>query len=237
MRKEEIIAAIRALAAAHGGEPPGIKRVLTEAGIKETDWCGKYWARWSDALREAGFSPNRWKERFAEDFMLRRFAGVLREMGRVPTGPELELRRRRDPTFPGEKAYRTHFGGKAAVLAKTRTYCRNRVGWRDVLAICDAAETPVAQEAAPPENPDGFVYLLRSGRFYKIGRTTCLQRRARELALLLPERALRLHAIKTDDPVGVEAYWHRRFADRRKNGEFFELRAEDVRAFKRWRRI
>jgi hypothetical protein len=239
MRKEEIIAAIRTLAAAHNGQPPGL-RAMREADIQEHDWLGKYWVRWSDALREAGFTPNRWQAGYDEDFMLRKFAGLIRDMGHFPTQAEFRLRRRGDPTFPGEKTYRARFGGKARLAAKLRAYCQGRPGWRGVAALCAAVEAtveaPAFHEAAKADE-DGYVYLLRSGRFYKIGRTNCVGRRERELALLLPEQARRLHTIKTDDPAGVEAYWHRRFAARRKNGEFFALRAEDVRAFKRWRRI
>lgn len=30
----------------------------TATGIKRSDWFGKYWAKWGDALTAAGFPPN-----------------------------------------------------------------------------------------------------------------------------------------------------------------------------------
>jgi hypothetical protein len=105
----------------------------------------------------------------------------------------------------------------------------------DVVDIC-APLASTAQELEPglaDAIEIGFVYLLRSGRFYKIGRSNAAGRRERELAIQLPEKAGMVHVIRTDDPTGIEAYWHRRFESKRMNGEWFQLRAEDLRAFKR----
>jgi len=80
---------------------------------------------------------------------------------------------------------------------------------------------------------DGFVYLIKSGRYYKIGMTNDLHRRAREISIELPERSETIHSITTDDPSGIEAYWHKRFASKRVNGEWFSLSPSDIKTFRR----
>lgn len=74
---------------------------------------------------------------------------------------------------------------------------------------------------------------MKAGRFYKIGRTSALGPRERELVIQLPEAAKVIHLIKIDDPTGSEEYWHRRFRNRRKNGEWFELTSRDLATFRR----
>ena len=160
-----------------------------------------------------------------------------RALGHVPTCREIKLRRRSDPTVPSDQTFEAHFGRRKDLISKMHAYCLDHPEHHDVLKILDDAHIRPTLDLARAGAPEAHVYLLRSGRFYKIGHTNSVGRRMRELSIQLPESAVTVHTIATDDPQGVEAYWHRRFADRRMNGEFFALAANDVRAFKRWRRI
>jgi hypothetical protein len=82
---------------------------------------------------------------------------------------------------------------------------------------------------------EGFVYMERFGKHYKVGHTTAVPRRHREISMELPEKPSIVHVIRTDDPSGIERYWHDRFGKLRRNGEWFELTQKEIRAFKRRR--
>lgn len=235
MTKTHILDEIRRTAVANGGEPLGWRRFEAQTGIRLSDWS-RFWARWGDAIREAGFEPNEFTAAYDDATLLECFARLVREMGKVPAWSDLKLKTYNDPEFPSEKVFR-RFESKEKLVEKLVEHCRAKGGWDDVLALCEgyAPKKKRAEESqgASPEAEIGFVYLLKSGRFYKIGRSNSVGRREYELGIQLPEAVTMVHAIRTDDPVGIEAYWHNRFAAKRKNGEWFELDAADVRAFKR----
>jgi hypothetical protein len=231
-----IVSEIRRTAEANGGTPPGRARFASETGIRESDWSGRYWARWNDALVEAGFAPNQLQARYDDDVMAA-LVSEIRRLGRMPTTAELRLRRRDDTTFPSAGVF-AKFGRKAVLAGRVGDYCQRHPGHEDVLeAIAATIELAPEDDAAGDGGAEryGFVYLLKSGRHYKIGQTFDVGRRRYEIAIQLPEPVTEVHAIRTDDPIGIERYWHGRFAERRRNGEWFELTQADVSAFKRRR--
>ncbi len=238
MEKRQVIGEIQRIASANNGQPPGRERFEQESGIRVADWYPHLWLRWGDALQEAGFRPNHLAAKLDRSLILDRYASLVRELGRVPLAAELRVKARSDPSFPSHGVF-AKLGGKQALLAAARQYCEEH-GLLDVLALL-----PVTSEAFPePQSIEkstkvqtGYVYLMKSGRHFKIGRTNSVGRREWELGIKIPIPPSTVHVIETDDPVGIEAYWHKRFADKRGEGEWFNLSPSDIAAFKRWRKI
>lgn len=228
--RQFILAEIARLARARNGPPPGEAQFRTETGISPARWR-KYWPRWSAAVLEAGFTPNAASQRLAGGDVLAVLAEVVRRHGRLPTEAEIALARATDPSIPGRTTLRRHFPRKSDLVRELTAWVAEDAGRTDVAAMLPALSD--VEDGRPDRGHKGFVYLLKCGPDYKIGRTGDLERRIKAIGAAMPERLELVHSIRTDDPPGIEAYWHRRFADKRRNGEWFKLHAADVAAFRR----
>jgi hypothetical protein len=231
--REHILTEIRRLVTESAGSPPGQQRFESETRIRAHEW-GRYWARWGDALIDAGFKPNVWTQKLSDEEILETLVEYARELGKFPTFREMRLKALRDTSFPSKTPFR-RFGSQRLLATRLREYCLKK-GYEDVVPLCESVTSQPAEPSSnvsSPQVPLGFVYLIKSGRFYKIGRSNAVGRRERELDIILPEVVKVIHSIKTDDPPGIEDYWHRRFENCRKKGEWFELSAQDVAAFRR----
>jgi hypothetical protein len=229
-KRARIIAEIRRIAAENGGVPPGIQQFVRKSGIKRSGFAG-IWARWPDAVRNAGLTPHPANPRLADDAMLAGIAEVARQLGRIPAESDLRVYRASGHYLPGQKAFARHFGSKSGLLRALKHWAAASAERADIAAML----AQVNEVDDPPPRVTGAVYLMKFGRYYKIGCSATPEQRFNDLQRSLPERARLLHIILTDDPYGIEAYWHRRFAGKCARGEWFCLTPEDVAAFRRRR--
>jgi hypothetical protein len=236
--KNHIISEIIRTAKENGNKPLGKDKFSSETGIKMWDWHGKYWVKWSDALIESGFQSNNFQKAFDEDFVVEKLISLIKELGKFPTHAEIRIKKQTDTEFPSQSAFRT-LGNQSENISKVVEYCKRTQDkeMNDVLEIC-LALVQVEKEIINDETDINttvieFVYLMKSGKYYKIGRSNDAERRAYDIRLQMPDKLDLVHKISTDDSIGIEEYWHKRFKDKRKNGEWFELTRQEVEIFKR----
>jgi Meiotically Up-regulated Gene 113 (MUG113) protein len=240
--KRHILAEIKRLAEVSSGRPPGAQALARETGVKKSDWYPHLWLRWGDALQAAGLAPNTFGEApLTDEYLVEQYARFAQRLSHLPVKGELIREKKANASFPSGKTF-DRFGGKGGLLKAVVAFCRAHPGFGDVLGFCEAAlniqnDDNDRQDERKSRMATGFVYLMKSGPHYKIGRTNSLARREWELGIKIPVPPRTIHYVETDDPVGIEAYWHKRFEAKRGEGEWFNLSAEDVVAFKRWKRI
>lgn len=239
MNRDQILAKIRATAEANNGQPLGERSFQNATGIARSQLWQAGFAKYNDAIEAAGFIANKLKQPFDTSAMLKMLADLTLEIGRFPTKGHIKVARAKNPAFPSYEAFlRLSGGGFSRLPGMLFEYCQSK-GLHDVARHIPPSAMIAEQSAAHLEPKSarivGYVYLVRHGRDFKIGRSNDVTRRRREISLLLPKELEHVHVIETDDPEGIEAYWHRRFEARRTRGEWFDLKPEDVAAFRRRR--
>lgn len=237
--KQRIIEEIKRLALARGGRI-SIRAFCSETGIPEHQILGMHWRKWNDALAEAGVSTGSFFQPKTDDTaVIEAFAHLVKKLKRWPTQYDLQLERRQNKAFPSISVIR-RVRKVAPFTSRVLSYCAERADLEDVRRIATEVLKTESDDTAPTATVQiaGYVYLMKSGRRYKIGHTNSPARRHREVRLELSDPTHVVHTIATDDPSGIEAYWHRRFESKRiRDTEFFNLDTQDVVAFKRWKRI
>ncbi|HKS94790.1 MAG TPA: GIY-YIG nuclease family protein [Terriglobia bacterium] len=187
-------------------------------------------------MKEAGVDARGKPIAHDENFLLQSYCAAVGVLAAFRQRASSGLERRQNPNFPGGSSWR-RFGSKRQLVDRAIEYCAAHPQLSDVLAILRERASEPSRTASEPASETaevlGFVYLIKSGRFFKIGRSNAASRREYELAIQLPEKVTTVHTIRTDDPVGIERYWHQRFETKRKGGEWFDLSAVDVAAFRR----
>jgi hypothetical protein len=240
--KQYILNEIRRTATLRGGEPLGQTSFEAETGIARHEWIGVYWARWGDALIEAGFKPLEWNAALDEEGLLKSLASLVRKYGRFPVKAEIQIESKNNASIPVPNTLLRRFGKRDDIVQRLREYCFSREEYADISAILSnelaersaTIEIEQSEIASNNQSSAGYVYLVKSGKLYKIGWSENHWRRKSELHKQTPEGISEVHTIAAiDDPVGIEKYWHERFKDRRQHGEWFDLSAEDVSAFKK----
>src|SRR6266566_5529793 len=140
-----ILTAIRRITAANGGTPPGVRRFGHLSGFRYR-WQ-KYWLRWSDAVREAGFTPKSIHPRLEEGKMLEVFAALARELGRIPGFDDVTHYKRLGRELPAHTSYIAHFGGKNGLLIKLKRWADEDGERADVAAMIPALKHPTGRTA------------------------------------------------------------------------------------------
>ena len=235
MDRDRIIAEIRRMAEDNGGIAPGQLQFEKATAMPRSAWRGKFWRNWSDAVRAAGLTENKPNAAHERSTMIFHLVQLTRKIGQLPGYADLRLEREKNKEFPAPRGF-YRLGSLAQRVELVRQFATENSEYADVLALLPSAVV-VPVDCDEPESregtSDGYVYMMRLGKHYKIGKTFAVPRRHREIALELPEKPDIVHFIRTDDPSGIEAYWHGRFENKRTNGEWFALLPEDVRAFKK----
>jgi len=238
--KSFIIEQIQRIAEDSGGKAPGRARFEKLTGIKDSDWL-KYWATFTDAVIEAGYKPQKFSTKIPDEFLIKKLIELINEKGHFPSNNEVKHWSKNDSSFPSHSALH-RLGKRAEKLEKVIEYCRKEKKHQGAQAICEQAllqyeEKP--NDAEPETDEDinicGYVYLGKMDKYYKIGHSQDTGRRRYDIGLKLPKDFKIIHEIPTDDPQGIEKYWHKRFESKRTEteGEWFDLDQEDIRAFKR----
>ncbi len=247
MKKEHILNEVRRTA--KNGDPLGGTKFVEETGIKKSEWYGVYWNNWSEVLTDAGFEPHKFNESHDEEWLIEKAIDLIKDMGEFPKASDFIRKRKEDKAFPNPSSFNKRWK-KHELAKKVIEYCEKNNVSPDVIEICrliskrgDTKKAKKLDDDIDTEEKSGHVYMLEHDGVYRIGASIDAVQRHKQIKVQMPFVTKEIHVISTDDPFGIEAYWHKRFKDKKQKGkqklqgDWFNLSARDIKAFKKRRKF
>jgi hypothetical protein len=238
MDRESVKTQIERTVAANDGKPLSTKAFFERTNLTESALQRAGLPDYPTALEAFGYQRNERSQLLSDDQLFEPLAQLVRRLGRFPKRREFRVERYQNDSFPGGRNY-SRRGKQEPLDIALVNWARTKESFQDVVRILDSASSTKKRDGIakrPRKIINGYVYLMRYGRGkdYKIGFTENVARREAQLDMISPSDVRIVWKIETDDPKGIEEYWHKRFKDRRLGTkEVFRLTAEDIAAFKR----
>lgn len=138
--KEEILAAIRAVARSVG-RAPSRSQFSAETGFSESHVC-QYFTGWRDAVRAAGLQPSSTNVRREDAALLAEWGEFVRMARQIPTVRHYKRDGKSSPN-----TFEKHFGAWSGIPDKFREFARDKPEWVDVVALLPVAGAAAAVAA------------------------------------------------------------------------------------------
>lgn len=212
------------------GKVLGERVFAKKTGLPVWHWR-KYWPTWSAFQADVGFEPNSRKLRIPDEYLLRRLAELTLKLDKLPLKRDLAEERRRDGSIPDHQTF-GRMGRHNQRLQKLEAFCQSKPEFARVVELIRLDRGQRMGLQPDPERYQGIVWLTRQGNFHHLGHERATGQRLRRLATLT-SLAPGTHIIQTDDPVGVEQYWRKRFRQKHVGRKTYKLEFKDVWAFRR----
>jgi len=244
--REDVLSKIKEWSRENGDSTPSEKVFFEYAGIGIHDLKKLGWSYYGALVKEAGLKPNKFdKTKYSKKNLTDLFINTIREENKWPTRGELDVKHYHNQNFPNYATFVNQLGLTGDIARSILDQVKYKKGFEDIEKICSlVAEKYKKDEIGRNDHQTvGEVYMFKyvnQSQPIKVGRSNDSFRRGIELSAGAHDRLELIYNIKTDDPEGIEKYWHnrfRRFGREELANEWFKLKPDDIKAFKRWRKI
>lgn len=120
-----------------------------------------------------------------EEFIFESLIALIRELDRFPARADLIVKRNKNPKFPSPSSILVRFSEKKERVEKIFEYATQKE-YSDVIEICKPIIENFEGENDKEDTVNGIsigeVYLFKSGRYYKIGKTGDTVRRGKRIS-------------------------------------------------------